>query len=117
MIAIFERAGVLAFLACCAPFAHAAVLDILPGDYVALAPGAYGVTGYLYQRNSVGPYTSGVRTGNAEIRADVAAVRFSGFNEVAGMTWAWSVTSLWSTAKAPCRRCSAAMAAAPAMYA
>lgn len=50
MIALFERTGVIAFLACCATLAQAAVVDILPGDYVALAPGAYGLTGYLYQR-------------------------------------------------------------------
>ena len=99
MISIVKRALVLAFLAGSATCAQAALLDILPGDYVALRSGERGVTGYLYQRNSAGPYTSGTRTGNAGVSVDAAALRVSGFHDVAGMIWAWSVTPLWSTAK------------------
>lgn len=79
--------------------ACAAALDIQPGDYVALRPGDYGVTGFLYERRVEGPYTAGRRTNNAAVEANVAALRITGYGLVAGKTWAWSVTPLWSSAR------------------
>ena len=71
----------------------------MPGDIVAQAPGTYALAGYLSQRSSAGPYKAGTLTGNARTSADIAAARFTGYGEVAGMTWAWSVMPLWSTAR------------------
>jgi len=95
---IRARAVLVAVICCSAWTVLAAQVDILPGDYVALPPGNFAVTGYLFQRDVVGPYVGGTQVGTARIRADVAAVRVNGYREIAGMTWAWSVTPLWSTA-------------------
>ncbi|WP_028995269.1 transporter [Azonexus hydrophilus] len=78
---------------------HAAALDILPGDYVALQPGQYGVTTYFYDRRLEGPYRAGSRSNRATVDAGTVALRFSGYGLVGGKTWAWSVTPLWSKAQ------------------
>ena len=79
--------------------ANAAIVDIQPGDYVALTPGDYALTGFFYQRSASGPFKAGDRTGSARVKSEVAAVRLNGFREVAGMPWAWSVVPLWSKAR------------------
>lgn len=79
--------------------AHAAALDILPGDFVALNPGDIAVTAFFYERKTVGPYTGGNRTNNAVVRSDTTSLRLSSFHEIAGLTWAWSLTPSWSQAK------------------
>jgi hypothetical protein len=77
----------------------AAVLDVLPGDYVPLAPGDHAVTTYLYQRNAVGPYVAGRQINNAEIGTVAAAVRFTGYHAVADKMWAWAITPTWANAE------------------
>ena len=99
MTAVSKKVRALAALCCCVASAQAAIVDIQPGDYVALTPGDYAVTGFLYQRSASGPYKAGNRTGSARITSEVAALRVSGFHEVAGMPWAWSVVPLWSKAR------------------
>ena len=94
-----RRLAVLVLCACCIAPARASVLDILPGDVVARAPGSYALAAYLAQRSSAGPYRSGALTGNARVGTDIAAVRLTGYGVVAGMRWAWSVMPSWSTAQ------------------
>ncbi|MCX8017323.1 MAG: transporter, partial [Rhodocyclaceae bacterium] len=99
IIAAMTAAKSLLLLLCAAPQAFAAALDIQPGDYVALAPVDVGRTGFLYTLRSDGPYRAGTRSQSAAIEADAVALRLTGFGAVAGRTWAWSVTPLWSSAQ------------------
>lgn len=59
------------------PFAtsHAAVNDILPGDYFPLPSGATAMSLYAYERDQVGPYRDGRKTFAGQLDSQVLALR------------------------------------------
>jgi hypothetical protein len=73
-------AGLLLQMAC----ANAAVNDVFPGDYAALAVGDIGVAAYAYDRKAGGPFRNGNRTADNHLDSQVFALRFTRTFDVGG---------------------------------
>ena len=79
-----------------APAGHAAVNDVLPGDYYPLQPGQTTLTVYAYDRELQGPYASGSKTFDGRIESTVLALRAAQFFQIGDITLAGIAVLPWS---------------------
>ncbi|MBF0285728.1 MAG: transporter [Magnetococcales bacterium] len=90
----------LAGLAMIPGMSRAAVNDLFPGDYYPLPAGSQSVAFYVYERGFTGPYTRGVKTGNAELTSHVLALRYVRFFEAGGVRMAPVAVVNWASTSA-----------------
>lgn len=64
--------------------ANAAVNDVFPSDYAALAAGDVGVAVYAYERKADGPFRNGTRTAGNHLDSQVFALRITRTFDAAG---------------------------------
>lgn len=69
-----------------APGAEAAVNDIFPGDYAALAEGTTAISAYLFDREFDSLYSRGKRVAEGMLESDVAALRVVRYYRLGGYT-------------------------------
>lgn len=69
-----------------ATVSHAAVNDVLPGDYYPLQPGQTTLTAYAYDRELRGPYAGGRKTFDGRIDSTVLALRAARFFRIGDTT-------------------------------
>ena len=75
---------------------HAAVNDVMPGDYFPLQPGQTTLTAYAYDREFQGPYAGGRKTFDGRIDSSVLAVRAARSFQVGNTTVAGVAVLPWS---------------------
>ncbi len=79
-----------------ATVSHAAVNDVLPGDYYPLQPGQTTLTAYAYDREIQGPYAGGRKTFDGRIDSRVLALRAARFFRVGDTILAGVAVLPWS---------------------
>ncbi len=82
-----------------APAAHAAVNDILPGDYFPLQPGQTTLTVYAYERDLQGPYAGGRKTFDGRINSTVLVLRAARIFRIGDTTVAGVAVLPWSDSR------------------
>jgi len=75
---------------------HAAVNDVLPGDFFPLPPGQTTLAVYAFDRKLHGPYVAGNKLLDGEIDSDVLAVRAARFFQIGQTTLAGVAVMPWS---------------------
>lgn len=75
---------------------HAAVNDVLPGDYFPLLPGQTTLAVYAFDRELHGPYVAGNKLLDGEIDSEVLAVRAARFFPIGQTTLAGVAVMPWS---------------------
>jgi hypothetical protein len=78
---------------------HAAVNDVLPGDYFPLQPGQTTLTVYAYDREFQGPYAGGRKTTDGYIDSTVLALRAARIFRVGDTTLAGVAVLPWSDSR------------------
>ncbi|MDP1524481.1 MAG: transporter [Rhodocyclaceae bacterium] len=78
---------------------HAAVNDVMPGDYFPLQPGQTTLTVYAYDREFQGPYASGRQTFDGRIDSTVLALRAARGFRVGDTTVAGVAVLPWSDSR------------------
>lgn len=91
----------LRFLALLLPatLSHAAVNDVLPGDYYPLQPDQSTLTAYAYDRQLKGPFTNGRKTFDGSINSSVLVLRAARSFRVGDTTMAGVVVLPWSASQ------------------
>jgi hypothetical protein len=79
-----------------APASHAAVNDVMPGDYFPLQPGQTTLTVYAYDREFQGPYANSRQTFDGRIDSTVLALRAARGFHVGDTIFAGVVVLPWS---------------------
>lgn len=78
---------------------HAAVNDILPGDYFPLAQGTSTLALYLYDREGHGPYVNGSMPLRGRLDTQIVALRLSHFFDLGGMPLSLVAVLPWASAE------------------
>ena len=76
--------------------AHAAVNDVLPGDYYPLQPGQTTLAVYAFDRQFQGPYVNGRKTFDGRIDSKVIALRAAHIFQIGETTLAGVAVLPWS---------------------
>jgi hypothetical protein len=78
---------------------HAAVNDVMPGDYFPLQPGMTTLTVYAYDREFQGPYAGGRQAYDGRIDSTVLALRAARIFQVGDTTLAGVAVLPWSDSR------------------